>query len=132
MFFQSGRSHRCWLSTWTLFANMEEAMLEQRITELTTQITELNRLVSRLLETLKTPETLKTSEALKTPEDLKIPNDVELRQAALRLAAQKGKKYVIELIERQFGAAQLSQIQVEDRAAALALLNKELQCFENN
>ena len=94
-------------------------MLEEKIEELTAQIVELNRLLTRFIES-KAPES-------------KAPDDAVLRQAALRLAARKGKRYVLELIRQQFGASQLSQIPDEDKIAALALLNKELsKCSEND
>jgi len=129
-------------------------MLEEKIEELTAQIVELNRLLTRFIESKapeskapeskapeskapesKAPES-KAPES-KAPEskapESKAPDDAVLRQAALRLAARKGKRYVLELIRQQFGASQLSQIPDEDKIAALALLNKELsKCSEND
>ena len=110
-------------------------MLEEKIAELTMQVAELNRLLTRFTESKaqefeapKKPE----SPAPKKPES-KTPDDTELRQSALRLAARKGKRYVLELIGQQFGVSQLSQIPDEDKIAALALINEELsKCSESD
>ena len=118
-------------------------MLEEKIAELTTQIAELNRLLARFMESkaLESPAPKKPeSEAPKKPEseapkkpESKTPDDTELRQSALRLAARKGKRYVLELIGQQFGVSQLSQIPDEDKIAALALINEELsKCSESD